>query len=687
MPLQTWVARFVVDHGRVTEEGGLLRAFLRRRLDEPDVDLYILAEPDGSKGQDLGSQAVENVGRLFLDDRLSLTGGLLRALQTTHQTLLDWNRRSVPRDQVTSGIVAALVSDTTVFLCQAGPGLAFVRQTDNLEQIHIEATAMTPIGEAEFEPDLRRFELHSGDFILAASESLLSIMDLEMLGNLFSRGTDAALPELYLLTRDLPNFQLFVVSCRETDESAPENVADGDSPQNATKAAQEEPSPTHLSSRGSQLSDGLDQVSETSIDQKEDMQDGLRPPLDISRTVVRLRGDQSLSKGRYARTTGQSRGLPFGILQPSLLLTLGIIGFLLVLGLLTVPGLIKESHGERVTALLQQAQVQLNAAATETDPARRRQLLEEASGLASEALRLESQNLSAADLRNQATTSLETLDAVFDLGQLTTITTLSGQLTGEVSIEGFTVAGGIAYLLDARGGRIIAVNLTGDSTPQILYQEGEIYGEIPAQTPIFIVWEGGEADGRLLILDAERKLFAVEPESLASPLPLRRTNTWTSVAAISAFDGNFYVLDPLGSQVHRYFPAATGFDSEPGPALSGQPDLEDAVAMALNGDIFILRRDGQILRFQTGVNLGFSLAGIDRSLKGPSAISVAPNTDEIYITDAGNKRIVIATLDGIFLRQLVSADFTDLRATAVDASGTNLYVIVGDAILTTPIVR
>ena len=96
MPLQTWVARFVVDHGQVTEEGGLLRAFLRRRLDEGDVDLYILAEPKGGKAQDLGSQAVENIGRLFLDDRFSLTGGLLRALHSTHQTLLDWNRRSVP---------------------------------------------------------------------------------------------------------------------------------------------------------------------------------------------------------------------------------------------------------------------------------------------------------------------------------------------------------------------------------------------------------------------------------------------------------------------------------------------------------------------------------------------------------------------------------------------------------------
>ena len=49
MALQTWVAKFVVDHGRVTEEGGRLRTFERRRIDEPDADLYLLSQPAGEK--------------------------------------------------------------------------------------------------------------------------------------------------------------------------------------------------------------------------------------------------------------------------------------------------------------------------------------------------------------------------------------------------------------------------------------------------------------------------------------------------------------------------------------------------------------------------------------------------------------------------------------------------------------
>src|SRR3970040_304364 len=118
MALQTWVARFVVDHGRVTEEGGLLRTFQRRRLDEPDVDLHVIAEPTGAKGEELGAQALDAIGRLFQQDKLSLTGGIQRALAGTHQTLQEWNRRSLPRDQVSIGVTAAMGKDNLVFLAQ-----------------------------------------------------------------------------------------------------------------------------------------------------------------------------------------------------------------------------------------------------------------------------------------------------------------------------------------------------------------------------------------------------------------------------------------------------------------------------------------------------------------------------------------------------------------------------------------
>lgn len=685
MPFQTWVARFVVDHGRVTEEGGLLRTFPRRRLDEPDVDLHIIAEPSGEKGLDLGAQALENVGKLFLEDRLSLTGGVMRALKTTHVTLLDWNRRSIPREQVTTGFTAALVSGTLVYLFQGGPGLCFRGRDGRLERLVVDEDAAAPLGEGDLNPALRRIDLVPGDLILAASASLLDVLDESSLERMLARGTEEALPELYLITKELPNFVLMAITCIETDEEPEETPQP--TLEEVAYAGHRAPEPDTAPRGAPDLFAERSESTETEQSAEEPRLMVTPPPVDISRPVIRLRNDQASGRGDYARTTGPPRRINFDFSQPRLLAIAGAVAVVLFVGAFTVPDLIRENRGEKIAGLLQSAQIQLGTGAAETDPAKRRTLLENASTLTAEILRLDPAHAEAASLRQQAVAGLTQLNALFDLGPMTTVTTLSQQVTGDLSLDAMTIAGTNAYILDSKGGRIISVPLSGTTAPVIVYQDGASYRGTPARKPQFVTWEGSETDGRLLILDAERKLFALRPGSEPEPLPLRRTNTWASVAGIASYDGNFYVLDADGNKVHRYRPAATGFDSEPESILSGAIDFEDAVGIAVDGDIFVLKRTGAVLRFQEGAAAAFGLGGIDRGLTGPNAIHVVSIASEVYVSDAGNKRVVVAAKDGSFRRQFSSSAFTDIRAIGVDPLAGQLYVIVGDQLLTAPIVR
>jgi hypothetical protein len=246
------------------------------------------------------------------------------------------------------------------------------------------------------------------------------------------------------------------------------------------------------------------------------------------------------------------------------------------------------------------------------------------------------------------------------------------------------VHGGRAYLLDAGGGRIIAVPLDG-SPLEVVYEAGGQYGEAQAKAPAFFTWQGPDDTGRLLVLDAERKLFEIHPGSTPAPLALRRTGTWASVAGIAASSDNLYVLDPAGNQVHRYLPAAEGYDSEPDVLLAGQIDLESAVGLAVESDIYVVLSSGGIRRFQNGADVGFALGGIDVPVEAANDIEVVPSAGELYISDSAAKRVVVAGLDGAFHRQLVSSAFTDLRAIAIDAAASQLYVVIGDQLLTAPI--
>jgi hypothetical protein len=684
MPLNTWVARFVVDNGRVTEEGKRLRSFQRRRLDEPDVDLHVLYEPNSEKADELGTQALDAIGRSFLNDRLSLTGALTRALRETHATLLDWNRRSLPRDQAGIGTTAALVGGSTVYLAQAGPTLVYLRRGSTLTRLEPTPEASQPLGEGNTEPALRKLEMQNGDLLLAASLSLEDVLSVPDLTALLARTADDALPELYLRTKDLPAFALFVITCYE--ETPPEQ----ETPESATP----QPDPRREPLRTEQV--GFTLPSETvpwrrPSERRAGTSEPImvypeKPkPIDISRPVVNLRNDRPAGRNEYARTTGPDRRFNFNFTDTRILQIAAVVAIVLILAYF-VPGLVRENRSERLEEFVGAAQTALALAQGEADPAVKRFYLEETRRLANEALRIEEANPTANDLRSEATAALQALDAVFDLSPMTPVLLLSTQITGTVAVTNLTVNAGIAYLLDTGGGRVIAVPL--DGTPAtIVYQDGQTYGEAIARAPIELVWEGNDFDGRLLILDAERKLFEQRPGSTPLPVPLRRTNTWASATAIAVFDGNFYVLDPAGNQVHRYLPAAEGFDSEPESILAAGAILTGAVDFVIDGDIFVAFSDGHLARFTGGQPFEFPVAGIDRAMTAANDIAILPAAEELFVADTGNKRIVVAGTDGAFRRQLIANALTDISAIGLDATGAQLYVVVGDQLLTAPIVR
>ncbi len=680
MPPQTWVARFVVDHGQVTEEGGRLRTFPRRRLDEPEIDLHILAEPSGPKAEEFGAQAIEAIGRDFVKDTLSLTGGLARALRTTNQVLLDWNRRSIAKEQVSVGVTAAAVRGPTVYLAQAGPTLAFVRKSGSLTRIVPADQAAIALGEGPVEPELRRLDLEPGDVVIVASLAIESLVDAEALEALLDRGTDVALPELYLRTREQQNFALFAITCLE-GETEPDPPAAVEATTPGTPQQQRRQPPED----GTPAEPALDFAERPEVPAEGNGTVLLMPrPLDISRPVVRLRNDQFSARNDYPRTTGPARRFHLDLKAPGLLAVSAFAAMALFVAAFTVPDLIQENREVQASTLVERALSTYAAFQQEQDPARRRTLLEETRRLASEALRIEPQNLNATELRAQAAAALTGLDAVLDLGPMHSLTTLGRQITGEVAIDRIVVGGGNAYLLDARGRRIIFVPLAVPGPPAVLFEEGQTYGSTTARRPQFLAWDG--AGNRLLVLDSERRLYEVRPGTVQS-LPLRRTTSWGSVAGIATYDGNLYVLDPKGNQIHRYLPASSGFDSEPSAVLGSQVNISNAEAISVQGDIFVLMQDGKIRRFRNAADTTLSLAGIDRPLSGPSSITAVPNSDELYIADSGNRRVVVTDRDGVFRRQLVSTAFTDLRAVAIDSQASQIYVVIGDSVLTAALIR
>jgi hypothetical protein len=227
MSIKTSVGRFSIVEGQVREEGPWLGAFPRRLPEDDSRDLYVLAEPALPGSEEFCGQLVEVVGRLFQKESLSLTGALLRSLRAAHENLREWNRKSLREHQVAAGATCLLLRGRTAYLAQVGPSLAYFYRDGQLTiMTPQDERAQAPLGLAEeFRPHITRYDLEPGDLLLVTSSRLATIADETAVAGVLARGPDDALPELFLLTRDLLNFSALLASCFvEADEPPPEEV-------------------------------------------------------------------------------------------------------------------------------------------------------------------------------------------------------------------------------------------------------------------------------------------------------------------------------------------------------------------------------------------------------------------------------------------------------------------------------
>jgi len=159
------------------------------------------------------------------------------------------------------------------------------------------------------------------------------------------------------------------------------------------------------------------------------------------------------------------------------------------------------------------------------------------------------------------------------------------------------------------------------------------------------------------------------------------------VRAVDSFGGNIYLLDATPRQIYKYVPTDAGYNPQSSPYLPAnlKEDFSQVVDIAIDGDVWVLRRAGSVLRFRAGQALPFQLTELDVPLKDPTAIITPQDVDAIYIADAGNQRVVRFDKNGKFVRQFKpSAEHADvfnaLKSLFVDESLRRFYFVNGSAV-------
>jgi hypothetical protein len=669
--LTIWVGRYAIVQGVVREHGPWFVERVRTREDET-VRLLVLAEPVDARSAEFAPEVAEAVAELFARESLSVTGGLLRALRQAHANLAEWNRRSLREHRVAVGITAVAIREGEVTIAQAGPGLVFLHGPEGVQRLAATEgdEAANPLGGSEVvEPQFFQTRI-DGRLVLLLTSNVERALGVAPIANALTVGAERALAELFLRTRELPDMTAVL-------------AADIDLPDEALVVTS---------------GPGVETAAGTPGQRSwREQWDSTPPPTQVDSgaefiTAPRRFGLPALrrDRGPYASTARAPGALPrVGVRRPpgeggllrrewrAAAVAVAALVVVAVLGWLTVPSFIAEDRGAQLQDALTAAETHVVAAAQAQDLAGARAALQSAGNEIARARAIQPGDPRVEALQARADETARSLDAIVDLGDgLHRVLAFEGAVTAPFNAAALVFGDGALWLLDSQRGRVFRIDTVGSEQPQEVYRAGASYGGTTARDPRALTWD--PTGQRVLLLDAGPSLFALVSGRPPAPLPLRGAAEIRSIAAIAAYNGNLYALDPQGSEIWRYLPGGTGFDSERSGLLGGVA-LPDARALVVDGEFFVLTGSG-VRHFRLPEELPPLLSGIDRAPSAATGLAADTQRELFYIGDRGGRRVVVSDRAGTYRRQYRAPQFFDVRGVAMSADSSTVYVLTGDGI-------
>lgn len=241
--------------------------------------------------------------------------------------------------------------------------------------------------------------------------------------------------------------------------------------------------------------------------------------------------------------------------------------------------------------------------------------------------------------------------------------------------ERLSLSGGKLLVLDP-GVKTLAVVDLAKKSNQILA------GSEKMGDALFASLNGGLA----FIYSKDKGILKIDTANSKLTSVAKKDSDLTEVKDIYGFAGNVYLLDASQSatgsgQIWKYLPAKEDYsDKRPYLNKDVKADFDGAIRMQIESSIYALKSGGEILRFTKGNKDNFSLEGLDKGVKDPKSFFVSSETDNLYVLDSGNSRLLILTKTGSYKGQVTGSNFGTATDLVVDEKEKKVYLLEGSKI-------
>jgi hypothetical protein len=241
-------------------------------------------------------------------------------------------------------------------------------------------------------------------------------------------------------------------------------------------------------------------------------------------------------------------------------------------------------------------------------------------------------------------------------------------LTAAADPQNLLLAGNLVYAADGKNDAIFKVDLK-ENIVTAIYNLGTssnhelLYPTTDQNNNIYYL-----NNGNILELDK-----ADEPAILKIALP----GAQTDIRGIKAYSDKLYILDKNLNQIFRYARTADGFASQI-KWLNQDADLSSAADIFIDGNVYILFKDGHVDEYLKGKKQNLTLDIVSPAITSADKLIVTP--DYFYVLERSTKRLLVWNSKGAYLAQYIFTDLNDLKDFEVNIKDKQIYFLDGQAV-------
>jgi hypothetical protein len=159
----------------------------------------------------------------------------------------------------------------------------------------------------------------------------------------------------------------------------------------------------------------------------------------------------------------------------------------------------------------------------------------------------------------------------------------------------------------------------------------------------------------------------------------------SEINSFAVYNRRLYALDSTNNTILRHDSIKTGFGQGQEWLKDKSVSVQNGTDLTIDGDVFITKSDGNIVKFTSGVPQPFSLTGLDPVLASASEAFTYLDIPYLYILEPTQKRLIIFEKNGHFVGQYASPTFVSPSGFSIDYPAKTAYILDSGKLLKFPL--